>query len=59
MSFENKEDCPPVESYIWNCIGFDYGEFAGIKELSFAELLTLRSLIDHQVNEIFKNSEDS
>ena len=35
--FENKKDCPIVESFIWECIGFDYSDFAGVKELSFSE----------------------
>jgi len=56
-TFETKEECLPVEKFIWGCIGFDYREFAGIKELSFSDLLTLRSLIDRQANDLFKNSE--
>ena len=55
--FENKKDCPIVESFIWECIGFDYSDFAGVKELSFSELLTLRSLIDHQLSTLNKKGE--
>ncbi len=59
MSFERIEDCPPVERFIWNSVARDWGDFAGIKELSFSDLLTLRSLIDHQANDLFNKSEDS
>lgn len=58
-TYGRKEDCPPVERFIWSCIGFDYSDFVGIKELSFSDLLTLRSLIDHQATDLFNKSEDA
>ncbi len=49
MTFENQYDCPPVEGFLWDKIATSFGDFAGVHEFSLADLLQLRSLIDHQI----------
>ncbi len=49
-TFETKDSCPPVESFIWDRLSFDYGcEFAGVRQLSTSELVALRALCDAQL----------
>jgi hypothetical protein len=50
MIYERKKDCPLVESIIWDKVARDWGGFAGIEKFEFAELLALRSAIDHQLD---------
>lgn len=49
-TFESREDCPPVEDFIWGKLAFDYGGyFGGIRQLTRGELRQLRSLCDQQL----------
>ena len=50
--FERREDCPPVEGFLWDNTAISFGDFEGVHELSFAELLHLKSLVDHQLTDI-------
>jgi hypothetical protein len=50
MIYERKKDCPLVESIIWDKVARDWGDFAGIEKFEFAELIALRSAIDHQLD---------
>ena len=54
--FERKEDCPPVESIIWDKVAISYGNFEGIHQLSEFDLLQLKVCIDYQLREY--NNED-
>lgn len=51
--FESLNECPLVEQLIWKTVAKDFGDFAGVKELSFADLLALRAAIDHQVQAMY------
>lgn len=44
--FTRRNDCGPVEGFIWDFIGFEYCEFEGVKELTRTELLELKRLIE-------------
>jgi len=57
-TFERKEECPPVERIIWNKVSISWGDFGGIEELSFAELMELRSACGHQAQQILNKSTD-
>jgi len=48
-TFERREECPPVEGFLWDNTAISFGNFEGVYKLSFAELLHLRSLVDHQL----------
>ena len=56
-TFGRIEDCPPVERALWNSVACSYGDFEGIKELSFTDLLSLRSLVDRQMHDIIGKAE--
>lgn len=55
--FERRDDCPLVESLIWGYVAQEYGDFSGIQELSFADLLALRSAVDHQLQQVVSAGE--
>jgi hypothetical protein len=55
-TFECESDCPPVERVIWGKVAVDCGDFAGVRELTFADLCELKGVIDMQLAHIFKNS---
>jgi len=48
--FERKDDCPPVESFIWSKVCCSWGDFEGVEELQYSDLLALRSAVDHQLS---------
>ena len=56
--FECESDCPPVERLIWENVAVDCGDFAGIRELSFADLCAIKSAAEFQLAKIFKDSVD-
>lgn len=59
MLYETKKDCPPVESLIWDKVCCSFGDFEGVKELSFAELSMLRSACYQQMQVIINNGIDT
>ena len=50
MLIESKNDCPPVEKFLWDKVAKSCGDFEGLHGLSFADLCHLRSLCDHQID---------
>jgi hypothetical protein len=58
-TFEYESDCPPVERLLWDKVAIDCGDFAGIRELSFADLCAIKSAVEFQLAKIFKDSEDA
>jgi hypothetical protein len=57
MVYERKKDCPLVESIIWDKVAKAWGDFAGIEKIEFAELIALRSAIDHQLDRMVSEAE--
>ena len=56
MTIEDKKYCKnKVEEFIWNCVQFNFGEFAEIKELSLDDIYELNSLCTNYIYE--KNKE--
>jgi hypothetical protein len=51
-TFERREECPPVEGFLWDNTAISFGNFEGVHKLTFAELLQLRSLVDHQLTDL-------
>ena len=52
MIFEYRKDCSPVEGFIWDHIEISFGNFEGVKKLTFAELDNLRTLVERQMIEL-------
>ena len=50
--FERRDDCGPVEKFIWDRVGRDYGDFAGIKRLGREQLFELRGLVEAEINKV-------
>lgn len=49
MIFDVKEDCPPVEAFIWDMVSTDWEEFTGICKFSKSDLNCLKSFIEMQL----------
>lgn len=47
--YEERRECPPVESFIWGAVIKDWGYFGGVRKLSTSELYELRALIEAQL----------
>ena len=58
MTYEDVRECSPVERFIWtHAIALSYSEFEGVHKLTMGELLELKSLCDHQINDLMKEGE--
>lgn len=55
-TLERREECPPVEGFLWDHAAISFGNFEGVHKLTFAELWHLRSLVDHQLTDIKNES---
>ena len=52
MTFDRKEDCGPVEKFIWDQVAIFYGNFEGVYKMSVEDLFILKGLIEA---ELYKN----
>lgn len=46
---ERKEDGTLVQQFIWDKVGCDWNEFAGVEGLSTSDLILLKGLIDAEL----------
>jgi hypothetical protein len=59
-TLESRDDCPPVEAFLWDCLSFDYGrEFSGIEQLSLDQVRALRRLCDRQIHAMTRDTPEN
>ena len=51
MLKEQREDCTPVEAFIWDRVRTDYQDPFGLEELKYEDLCMLKMVLDIELSE--------
>ena len=51
-TYETKNDCPPIEKIIWGHVATECGDFSGINELGYEDILMLKLACESQISQL-------